>query len=142
MGTINTRFAIRSNNTFRNQISQRHDRTVSVENKVESITRNITQNSGSSPYTLLDGNDWYDSSESGATANQVMVFLRNTTTTAGKTITVQFNNNGTRDAVILLGPGEYTMFPWHCNAATDDIEVFSNDNSNGVKIELLAAPMK
>lgn len=142
MGTINTRFAIRSNNTFRNQISQRHDRTVSVENKVESITRNITQNSGGSPYTLLDGNDWYDSSESGATANQVMVFLRNTTTTAGKTITVQFNNNGTRDAVILLGPGEYTMFPWHCNAATDDIEVFSNDNSNGVKIELLAAPMK
>ena len=142
MGTITTRFTLRSNNTFRNQIAQRHDRTVSVENNIESITRVIKENSGGSPYTLLDGSIWYDSTETGATANQVMVFIRNTTTTAAKTITVQFNNNGTRDAVILLGPGEYTMFPWHCSAATDDVEVFSNDNTNGVKIELLAAPMR
>ena len=142
MGTITTRFILRSNNTFRNQISQRHDRTVSVENKIESITRVIKENSGGSPYTLLDGADWYDSTESGATANQIMVFIRNTTSTAAKTITVQFNKNGTRDGVILLGPGEYTMFPWLCDAATDDIEVFSNDATNGVKIELLATPMK
>lgn len=141
MGTINTRFTIRSSNTFRNQISQRHDRTIAVENQIDLASRSITQTSSSSPYTILDGEDYYDSTETGDTGNQVLVFIRNTTTLANKTITVQFNKNGTRDGVILLGPGEYTMFPWLCDASTDDVEVFSND-SNGVKVEWMASPMR
>lgn len=141
MGTFNTRFSLRSSNTFRNQISQRHDRTIAVENNINSSTKLITQTTSGSPFTILDGDEYYNASETGATANQIFVFIRNTTTLAGKVINVQFNNNGTRDSVILLGPGEYTFFPWHCNAATDDIEVFSNDSA-GVRVEFLAAPMR
>ena len=124
MGTINTRISIRSSNTFRNVISQRHDKTYNIECQLESATRVITQNSSSSPYTLIDGADFYDSSETGDTANQVYVFIRNNSNNAGKTITIQFNKNGTRDDVMILGPAEYTLFPCKCDAATDDIEVF------------------
>lgn len=141
MGTINTRLSLRTNNTFRNQVSQRHDRTVAIDNDIETATKLVTATTSGSPYTLIEGSDWYKSSESGATANQVYFFVRNTSSVANKTITVQFNKNGTRDDVILLGPGEYTVFPWKCDAATDDIEVYSND-SNGVKLEYLIAPMK
>jgi len=141
MGTINTRLSLRTNNTFRNQVSQRHDRTVAIENNLEFSTKVIKATSSSSPYTLIDGDDYYDSTETGPKAHQVYFFVRNTTTIAGKTINVQFNKNGTRDDVILLGPGEYTVFPWKCDAATDDIEVYSNDDA-GVKVEYLIAPMK
>jgi len=141
MGTINTRLSLRTNNTFRNQVSQRHDRTVAIDNDIETATKLVTATTSGSPYTLIEGSDWYKSTESGATANQVYFFVRNTSNVANKTITVQFNKNGTRDDVILLGPGEYTVFPWKCDAATDDIEVYSND-SNGVKLEYLIAPMK
>lgn len=141
MGTLNTRFSLRSSNTFRNLISQRHDRTIAVENHVETSTKLIKATSGGSPYTLLDGADFHDSTESGDTANQVFVFIRNTSKLANKTINVQFNKNGTRDNAILLGPGEYTFFPWNCDAATDDIEVYSNDSS-GVRVEFVAAPMR
>jgi len=141
MGTFNTRFSLRSSNTFRNQISQRHDRTIAVDNHINSSTKLITQTTSGSPFTILDGDEYHDASETGATANQIFVFIRNTTTLAGKVINVQFNNNGTRDSVILLGPGEYTFFPWNCSATTDDIEVFSNDSA-GVRVEYLAAPMK
>ncbi len=141
MGTFNTRFSLRSSNTFRNQISQRHDRTIAVENNVESATRLITQTTSGSPYTLLDGSNYYDAAETGDTANQVFVFIRNTSNLANKMINVQFNKNGTRDDVILLGPGEYSVFPWKCDAATDDIEVYSND-SGGVRVEFIASPMR
>lgn len=141
MGTINTRFSIRSSNTFRNQISQRHDRTIAVENRIDIATRTIKETTSGSPNTLLEGSVYYDAAESGDTANQILVFIRNTTSTANKTISVQFNKNGTRDDVILLGPGEYTMFPWKCDAATDNVEVFSNDAA-GVKVEFIASPMR
>lgn len=141
MGTFNTRFSLRSSNTFRNQISQRHDRTIAVENNVESATRLITQTTSGSPYTLLAGSNYHDAAETGDTANQVFVFIRNTSNLANKMINVQFNKNGTRDDVILLGPGEYSVFPWNCNATTDDIEVYSND-SGGVRVEFIASPMR
>jgi len=141
MGTLNTRFSIRSSNTFRNQISQRHDRTIAIENIIDSALRVIKNTTSGSPHTLIEGSAYYDSSESGDVANQVMVFIRNTSTMNNKTITVQFNKNGTRDDVILLNAGEYAIFPWKCDAATDDIEVFSNDAS-GVKVEFLVAPMR
>jgi hypothetical protein len=141
MGTINTRISIRSSNTFRNTISQRHDRTFSVEPRVDSGTRIVKDISSGSPYSLLEGSDYYDATETGDTANQVYVFIRNTSGVAGKTITVQFNNNGTRDDVILLNAGEFTMFPWKCDATTDDIEVFSNDAA-GVKVEYIVSPMQ
>ena len=141
MGTINTRISIRSSNTFRNTISQRHDRAYSVESRVDTGTRLITENTSGSPHTLIDGANFYDSAETGAAANQVYVFLRNTSSIAGKTITVQFNKNGTRDDVMLLNAGEFTMFPWKCDAATDDIEVFSNDTA-GVRVEYIVSPMQ
>lgn len=141
MGTINTRISIRSSNTFRNSISQRHDRTYSIESQIDTATRLIKATTANAPYTLFDGADFYDSAETGASANQVYIFIRNTSVTGGKTLTVQFNKNGTRDDVILLNGGEFTLFPWKCDAATDDIEVFSND-ANGVKVEYIAAPMR
>ena len=141
MGTINTRISLRSANTFKNLISFRHDRAYSVEDRVDQGTRTITENSSGSPYVLGDGTEYYDSSETGATANQVYVFVRNTTTVTNKTITVQFNKNGTRDDVILLGPGQFAFFVWKCDAATDDLELFSND-SNGVKCEYIISPMR
>ena len=140
MGTINTRLSIRSSNIFRGSVSQRHDRTFSVETRVDQGTRVIKQNSSGSPHELASGSEYYDSSESGATANQVYIFIRNVSTAAAKTITVQFNKNGTRDDVILLNNGEYTMFPWRCDAATDKLEIFSNDSA-GVKVEYLISPM-
>lgn len=141
MGTINTRISLRSSNTFRNTISQRHDKTFAVESRVDSGTRSITETTSGSPHTLIDGANYYDSTETGDTANQVLVFIRNTSSKAKKTITVQFNKNGTRDDVILLNSGEFTIFPWKCDAATDDIEVFSND-SEGVKVEYIVSPMQ
>lgn len=141
MGTLNTRISIRSSNTFRNTVTFRHDRAYAVETRVDQGTRNITENTSGSPHLLADGSIYYDSSESGSTANQVYVFIRNTTLTANKTITVQFNKNGTRDDVITLGPGQFTFFPWKCDAATDDIEVFSNDTA-GVKLEYVISPMR
>jgi hypothetical protein len=141
MGTLNTRISIRSSNTFKNTTSFRHDRAYSVETRVDQGTRLITENSSGSPHTLGDGSVYYDSSESGSTSNQVYVFIRNTTLTANKIITVQFNKNGTRDDVMILGPGEFTFFPWKCDAATDDLEIFSNDTA-GVKIEYVISPMR
>jgi hypothetical protein len=67
--------------------------------------------------------------------------MRNNSNTAGKTITVQFNKNGVRDDVMVLGPSEFTFFPWKCDAATDDIEVFSND-TEGVRVEYVVSPMR
>ena len=106
MGTINTRISIRSSNTFRNTVTFRHDRAYAVETRVDQGTRTITENTSGSPHLLADGSIYYDSSESGSIANQVYVFIRNTTLTANKTITIQFNKNGTRDDVITLGPGQ------------------------------------
>jgi hypothetical protein len=71
----------------------------------------------------------------------VYVFIRNTSGIGKKTISIQFNKNGTRDDVILLNSGEFTVFPWKCDATTDDIEVFSNDSA-GVKIEYIVSPMQ
>jgi len=141
MGTINTRISLRSANTFKNLISFRHDRAYSVEDRVDQGTRTIKENSSGSPFTLGNGDEYYDSSETGATANQVYVFIRNTTLTTNKTITVQFNKNGTRDDVILLGPGQFAFFLWKCDATTDDLELFSNDSA-GVKCEYILSPLR
>jgi hypothetical protein len=141
MGTINTRISIRSSNTFRNVISQRHDKTYNIESQLESATRLITQNTSGSPYTLLSGSDYYDSTETGDAANQVYVFIRNNSNTGGKTITIQFNKNGVRDDVMVIASSEFAMFPWKCDAATDSIEVFSNDTA-GVRVEYIVAPMR
>jgi hypothetical protein len=141
MGTINTRLSIRSSNIFRGQISQRHDRTFSVEARVDQGVRVITENSSGSPHELASGTNFYDAAETGSTANQVFIFIRNVASVAAKTITVQFNKNGTRDDVMLLNNGEYTMFPWKCDAATDKLELFSNDSA-GVKVEYLISPMQ
>jgi len=140
MGTINTRLSIRSSNLFKGSFSQRHDRTFNVETRVEQGTRLIKENSSGSPYELASGAEYYDSTESGAIANQVYIFIRNVASVAAKTITVQFNKAGVRDDVILLNNGEYTMFPWLCNAATDKLEIYSNDTA-GVKVEYIITPM-
>lgn len=141
MAIINARLSLRSSNLFKNTISQRHDRTFRVESSADNGTRLIKQNSSGSPFTLVDGTDFFDSSESGVLANQVLVFIRNTTTTTGKIITVQFNDGSARQDVMTLGPGEYALFPYKCAAAAEDLEVFSNDTA-GVRIEFIISPMK
>ena len=140
MGTINTRVSIRTSNTFRNTISLRHDKAYPVESRVDQGTRLIKETTSGSPHELASGTDYYDSSETGDLANQVYVFVRNNSAQSGATITVQFNNNGVRDSVIKLNAGEFTVFPWLCDAATDKLELFSN-NSSGIKIEYLISPM-
>ena len=69
------------------------------------------------------------------------MFVRNTTLTTNKTISIQFNKNGTRDDAILLGPGQFAFFLWKCDAATDDLELFSNDSA-GVKVEYILSPLR
>jgi hypothetical protein len=140
MGTINTRVSIRTSNTFRNTISLRHDKAYPVESRVDQGTRLIKETTSGSPHELASGTDYYDSSETGALANQVYVFVRNNSAQSGATITVQFNNNGVRDSVIKLNAGEFTVFPWLCDAATDKLELFSS-SSSGIKIEYLISPM-
>ena len=141
MAIINARLSIRSSNLFKNSISQRHDRTFRVETSVDNGTRLIKNNSSGSPFTLVDGTEFFDSTESGALANQILVFIRNTTLTTGKTITVQFNDGSARQDVMTLGPGEYALFPYKCASASEDLEVFSNDAA-GVRIEFIVSPMK
>lgn len=141
MGTINTRISIRSSNTFRNTISQRHDRTFSVEPRVDNGTRIITAITTGTAQTLIEGANYYDAAETGATANQVYVFIRNTSGVAGKVIYVKFVNGSTNMQPITLNAGEFTMFPWNCASANDDIDVFSND-ANGVKVEYIVSPMQ
>ena len=141
MGTLNTRISIRSSNAFKNTITFRHDKAYAVEARVDQGTRVIKDNSSGSPHEIASGSDYFDSSESGALANQVYVFIRNTTLALNKTITVQFNKNGTRDDVGLLGPGQFMFIPWKCDAATDKLEVFSNDTA-GVKVEYILSPMR
>ena len=121
-------------------ITFRHDRAYAVEDRVDQGTRTIKENSSES-LTLGDGAEYYDSTETGAIANQVYVFIRNTTLTTNKTITVQFNKNGTRDDVMLLVQATFTFFVWKCDAATDDLELFSNDSA-GVKCEYILSPMR
>ena len=141
MGTINTRISIRSSNTFRNTISQRHDRTFAVEPRVDSGVRIITATTTGTAQGLIEGANYYDAAETGDTANQVYVFIRNTSGVAGKVIFVKFLNASTNMQPITLNAGEFTMFPWNCASANDDIEVFSND-SNGVKVEYIVSPIQ
>ena len=141
MGTINTRISIRSSNTFRNTISQRHDRTIAVEPRVDSGTRVITAITTGTSQTLIEGANYHDAAETGATANQVYVFIRNTSGVAGKVIYVKFLGNSTNIQAITLNAGEFTTFPWNCASDNDDIEVFSND-ANGVKVEYIVSPMQ
>ena len=141
MGTINTRISIRSSNTFRNTISQRHDRTFAVEPRVDSGVRIITATTSGTAQGLIEGANYYDAAETGDTANQVYVFIRNTSGVAGKVIFVKFLNASTNMQPITLNAGEFTMFPWNCASANDDIDVFSND-SNGVKVEYIVSPMQ
>jgi hypothetical protein len=141
MGTINTRISIRSSNTFRNTISQRHDRTFAVEPRVDSGVRIITATTTGTAQGLIEGANYYDAAETGDTANQVYVFIRNTSGVAGKVIFVKFLNASTNMQPITLNAGEFTMFPWNCASTNDDIEVFSND-SNGVKVEYIVSPMQ
>ena len=141
MGTINTRISIRSSNTFRNTISQRHDRTFSVEARVDSGTRVITETTTNSAETIIEGASYYKASETGDTANQMYVFLRNTSGVAGKVIFVKFVSGANAIQSITLNAGEFAMFPWHCSGDTDDIEMFSND-AQGVKVEYIISPMQ
>ena len=140
MGTLTTKLSIRSSNVSRNRISQRHDRLFNVEDRIDNGVRIIKTNSIGSPTVIADGAEYYDSSESGDLANQVYLFIRNVSKTYQKTITVVFNKNGTRDDVALLNNGEFIFMPWKCDAATDKVELFSNDTA-GVKIEYLISPM-
>jgi len=141
MGTINTRISIRSSNTFRNNLSQRHDRVYAVESRIDNGTRIITATTTGTAYSLVDGADFYDAAETGDTASQVYLFLRNTSGVAGKVITVQFNDGSNTVQVAKLNAGEFAMLPWSCGSATHAVEVYSND-SNGVKVEYIASPMQ
>lgn len=141
MGTINTRISIRSSNTFRNSISQRHDRTFAVEPRVDNGTRIITATTTGTAISIIEGSNYYDAAETGDTANQVYVFLRNTSGVAGKVITVQYDDGTNTVQAIKLNAGEFTIFPWNCASANHDIEVYSNDSA-GVKVEYIASPMQ
>jgi len=141
MGTINTRISIRSSNTFRNSISQRHDRTFAVEPRVDTGTRIITATTTGTAISIIEGSNYYDAAETGDTANQVYVFLRNTSGVAGKVITVQYDDGTNTVQAIKLNAGEFTIFPWNCASANHDIEVYSNDSA-GVKVEYIASPMQ
>ena len=60
--------------------------------------------------------------------------MKNTTTTASKFLYVKIGSQ----VAFKLKPGAYTMFPWYVNSASIDISVYSNDATNGVKVEYFA----
>jgi hypothetical protein len=141
MGTINTRISIRSSNTFRNNLSQRHDRVYAVESRIDNATRIIKATTTGTAYTIVDGADFYDAAETGDAANRVYLFVRNTSGIAGKIITVQFNDGTNTVETAKLNAGEFTMITWYCGSANHAVEVYSNDSA-GVKVEFIASPMQ
>lgn len=128
MASIITRLSIRSKNLFSNALSARHDKVTAVGTDADRRIKTIKAASGA-PAILIDASDYYTSGD-----ETVFVFIKNTTTVASKYIYIKI---GTQVA-FKLKPGAYAIFPWYVNSASIDINVYSNDPSNGVKIEYFA----
>ena len=128
MASIITRLSIRSKNLFSNALSARHDKVTAVGTDADRRIKTIKVASGA-PALLLDASDYHSTGE-----ETVFVFIKNTTTTASKYIYVKIGSQ----VAFKVKPGGYTLFPWYVNSASIDISVYSNDSSNGVKLEYFA----
>lgn len=128
MASIITRLSIRSKNLFANALSARHDKVTAVGTDADRRIKTIKVASGA-PSILIDATDYYS-----AGTETVFVFIKNTTTTASKYIYIKI---GTQ-IVCKLKPGAYTIFPWYVTSASLDVNVYSNDATNGVKVEYFA----
>jgi len=131
MASITTRLSVRSRNLFSNAIGTRHDKSFAVSSNADRRIKVIKEASGS-PHTLIDASDYYSD-----TALTLFAFVKNVTSTANKYIYVVIGSQ----VVARLQPGEYMLFPWHVTSASNDFKVYSNDATNGVKVEYFAAQM-
>ena len=130
MASITTRLSVRSRNLFSNAIGTRHDKSFSVSSNADRRIKTVKEASGA-PHTLIDASDYYSD-----TALSLFAFVKNVTTT-NKHIYVVIGSQ----VVAKLQPGEYMLFPWYVNSASNDFKVYSNDASIGVKVEYFAAQM-
>ena len=125
MPSIVTRLSLRSKNLFSNALATRHDKVTSVGSEVDRRIKSITAASGA-PDMLIDASDYYV-----ATPATMFVFLKNATSLSGKTLYVKI---GTQLA-LRLKPGDFTILHWYIEDASADINIYSNDPTNGVKVE-------
>ena len=127
MASIVTRLSIRSKNLFANSLSARHDKVHSVDADADRRIKTIKAASGS-PFTLIDATDYFSSGET------VFVFLKNVTTVASKFIYVKIGSQ----VIAKIKPGGYALIPWYVADGSTDLLVYSNDATNGVKVEYFA----
>ena len=131
MASISTRLSVRSKNLFTNAIGTRHDKTFSVSSDADRRIKTIKEASGS-PALLVDASDYYTDTDI-----TLFVFLKNGTSTSGKNLFVLIGSQ----IIARIKPGEYVMLPWHITGSGADLKVYSNDATNGVKVEYFAAKM-
>lgn len=125
MASIITRLSLRSKNLFSNALSARHDKVTAVGTDADRKIKTVKEASGS-PLMLIDATDYHS-----AGTETVFVFIKNTTTTASKFLYVKIGSQ----IAFKLKPGAYALFPWYVNSSSIDINVYSNDATNGVKVE-------
>lgn len=131
MASISTRLSVRSKNLFTNAIGTRHDKTFNVSSDADRRIKTIKEASGA-PATLIDASDYYTDTDI-----TLFVFLKNGTSTNAKNLFILIGSQ----IVSRIKPGEYIMLPWHITGSSADLKVYSNDATNGVKIEYFAAKM-
>tara|TARA_R100001509_G_C4864125_1_gene214457 strand:+ start:1067 stop:1468 length:402 start_codon:yes stop_codon:yes gene_type:complete len=131
MASISTRLSVRSRNLFTNAIGARHDKTFNVTSDADRRIKTVKEASGS-PALLIDASDYYTDTDI-----TLFVFLKNGTSTNGKNLFILIGSQ----IIARIKPGEYLLLPWHVTSASADLKVYSNDATNGVKIEYFAAKM-
>lgn len=128
MPSITTRLSLRTRNVFSNSFVNRFDKVTSVDAEADRRVKKVTAASGS-PAMLVDATDYYD-----AGTETVFVFIKNVTSVADKFLYIKVGSQ----VVAKLKPNSYILLHWYVASASDDITVYSNDATNGVKVEYFA----
>lgn len=131
MASITTRLSVRSRNLFSNAIGARHDKSFAVSSDADRRIKTIKEASGS-PAVLVDASDYYTSTDI-----TLFVFIKNATSTANKNLFILVGSQ----IIARLKPGEYILWPWHVTSGSNDVKIYSNDATTGVKAEYFAAKM-
>ena len=125
MASITTRLSLRTKNVFSNSFVTRHDKVTSVNAEADRRIKTIKAASGA-PATLVDATDYHD-----AGTETVFVFVKNTTATNNKFLYIKIGSQ----VVAKLKPASYILLHWYVADASTDITIYSNDSTNGVKVE-------
>ena len=72
-----------------------------------------------------------------AAMRTLFVFVKNATSTANKNLFILIGSQ----IIARLKPNEYILLPWHVMSGSNDVKIYSNDSTNGVRAEYFAAKM-